>query len=1146
MGQLAISLLGPFTVTRRGQPVTRFGTDKTRALLAYLVMEADRAHRRAWLAGLLWPNFPEAAARHNLSQTLLMLRQALDAPAASPPFLLITRQTLRFNPDSDVTLDVTAFQAGLAVCQRVGPAQLSPHAARQVTQAAAHYQGEFLSDPWQVHSQAFEEWVLLTRVQLHLQAVELLDCLVQYHMHHGDFAPATAYARRQLDLEPLRETAHRQLMTALARDGRRPEALAHYAACTTLLARELGIVPAPETTALYEQLRAGGRGDEDRTPRPGSRPGTGPLTASPPFVGRTRELAQLDAALAAALRGQGQLRLVTGDAGSGKTALLRAFARRALAAHPALLLLNGAGNAYTGLGDPYWPFLEMLRQLSAEVPGAPFLVQPQAARLEAARPATHAALTAAAPGLLHWLGAAPETPPPHMSDLLTRALLAVAADRPLVLIVDDAQWADQESRNLLLHLGRRLTGQRLLLLGAARSDALAPRDPAANTTPQPLMTLYHELRRYLGAIQLDLAQAEGRPFINMLLDSEPNHLGEAFRETLYRRTAGHALFTTELLCALQARGDLIRDARGFWVAGERLAWDALPARVEGVIAARIGQLLPDWQTLLTVASVEGDEFTAAVVADVLGWSEAEVCRRCSGALARQHNLLVPLGVQPMGETGLARYRFRHLLFQQYCYAQLDAVEQARLHLRVGQTLETLYGARAPEISLALARHFELGGAWEQAVTYLLHAGQRATYLAATEEAVHLLTHGLTLMPPSPARQQQQADLHLALGNALLAKGWDVPEREQTLARAYALGQRAGDLGQVARSLVMLTNAPMGRGQLPQLAAIGQQLQTLAQDPHVIASESLTARLTLYVDYVWGSFYFCQGDLLATREYLTRVANAPDTTPDTLVEINLRVMSQVWLVYTLGLLGYLDQALACSQRTLATMRDLDYALLLQFALSIGQMGVYYLRREPRAMQATLAQLTALDADASLAVFQPWVMLFEGWLRAVVQHDADGLGLMQKAIQAWEDADSQGGVLLQYNLLIEGYLALGQADAALPPLDAMLDFIGATDFRAAEAEFVRLRGAALRALGQPEEAEACFQRALTMARAQSAKAWELRAALSLYRLRQAKGTPGALADARAQLAEVYAWFTEGFDTGDLQKAAALLAGIGTEAV
>lgn len=132
-----------------------------------------------------------------------------------------------------------------------------------------------------------------------------------------------------------------------------------------------------------------------------------------------------------------------------------------------------------------------------------------------------------------------------------------------------------------------------------------------------------------------------------------------------------------------------------------------------------------------------------------------------------------------------------------------------------------------------------------------------------------------------------------------------------------------------------------------------------------------------------------------------------------------------------------QALACSQQVLTTARDLKYALLLQFAFSLGRVGVHYLRREPRAMQAALHQLTALDAATNAVILQPWGALFTGWLRAIDQHDAGGLDAMLQAIQSLEAANSQQGILLQYNLLMDGYLALGQADAALARLDAMLD-------------------------------------------------------------------------------------------------------------
>ena len=225
--------------------------------------------------------------------------------------------------------------------------------------------------------------------------------------------------------------------------------------------------------------------------------------------------------------------------------------------------------------------------------------------------------------------------------------------------------------------------------------------------PDPLATLFNELQRYLGDIRIDLAQAEGQAFVDALLDSEPNRLGREFRETLCHHTGGHALFTTELLRGMQERGDLVCDEHGYWVEGTAISWQALPARVEGVIAERIDQLLPDWQAMLAVASVEGDEFTVQVLARTLDLDEAEVVRRMSGPLTRHHALVVPLGVQQVGPHSLGRYRFRHLLFQKYLYNRLDPVERAHLHLTVGHALEALYEGHAAEISLSLVRHFEL-------------------------------------------------------------------------------------------------------------------------------------------------------------------------------------------------------------------------------------------------------------------------------------------------------------------------------------------------------------------------------------------------------------------------------------------------------
>lgn len=789
MAHLEISLLGDFEVAVDGRPVTCFRTDKVRALLAYLVVEAERVHRRAMLSGLLWPDVPETTARHSLSQALFLLREALGCGrTAASPFLLATRQTLRFNLASDYVLDVAAFQAGMSMCAKGQPEHLSRANAQAMAQALEHYRGEFLCAPLRVNSQTFEEWRLLKRTQLHLLAVGALDCLVQYHERCGEFALAADYARWQIMLEPLREVGHRQYMYTLASDNRHTEALAHYADCRALLAQELGVEPDPETTALYEKIRAS-RLEGTSSPKTlqGKKPETVSMAPAPAFVGRKSEMSRLFDALALAMVGQGQAMFITGTVGSGKTALITAFSQRALAAHTNLLVINGSSNTYTGTGISYWPFMEMLRQLYGTTDSAAvyssYISRSQAKRLESIRPDILNAISKCCSSVLERFlsGEDLTDDQPALSQAglftqITQALHEVASRYPLVLVLDDLQWADQDSLNLLFHLGRRLAGQHILILGAFRPDVLDQGYSylgywRAQDTNQrhPLASLIRELQNRLGDIRIDLEQAEGQAFIDELLDSEQNHLGAEFRELFYQHTGGHALFATELLRGMRARGDLVRDAQGYWVASEDLEWHSLPVRVEAVIAERIEQLLPEWQDLLTVASVEGDEFTVQVVARVLDLPEAEVRRRLSGALTRHHHLVMPVGQKSTPvKSEITHYRFRHLLYRKYLYDQLDPVDAAQLHLSVGRVLEDLYAEHVSEISLCLARHFELGKELDKAVTYLLQAGQSATQMGSVDEALRLLSHGMNLLQgleKSPKRMQQETELQSAIRNA---------------------------------------------------------------------------------------------------------------------------------------------------------------------------------------------------------------------------------------------------------------------------------------------------------------------------------------------------------------------------------------------
>jgi DNA-binding SARP family transcriptional activator len=658
MMQLALSLLGPFEVTLDGAPAV-FATDRARALLAYLAVEADRPHRREVLADLLWPDRPESMARQNLSQSLLRLRRAIDDYHAHPPFLNITSKVIQFHASS-ADLDVAHFEASIqSAGKHHHPGREQCRACMQyLEQAVGLYRGDFLQGLNLAGSLPLEEWSVIKREQLHRDVMTAFHTLAEHYEARQAYDQAQHYVERQLALEPWREGAHRQLMRVLARSGRRSAALAQYRTCHQVLADELGVEPSAETTVLYEQIKNQQYGAS--APRLAEVPAPPPAGSifPPLFVGRERELQRLHGFLAQALAGQGQIALIAGEAGAGKTALAQEFARRAQMRHPELVVAHGTCNAQSGLGDPYLPFREALSLLGGNVQG------PWAAEA------------------LNGNGSFQQ---------YETLLQSVAARRPLMLLLHGLHWADTPSLSLLFYLARRVTRSRILLVATYR-----PEDVAVGWTngADSLQEVLGELKREFGDVEVDLGRAtrdEGRAFIDALLDAEPNQLDEGFRQAFWRLTGGHPLFTVELLREMQQCGDLRLDEAGRWIEGPALDWHRLPARVEGVIERRLGRLAPELRQALRVASVEGEQFTAEVVARVQGMHEGSLIRMLSAQGVRQHHLLAPPSLGRLGSRLLSRYRFRHPLFQRYLYRGLDEAERLLLHREVSRALTSVCG-----------------------------------------------------------------------------------------------------------------------------------------------------------------------------------------------------------------------------------------------------------------------------------------------------------------------------------------------------------------------------------------------------------------------------------------------------------------------
>ncbi|MGD2050690.1 MAG: BTAD domain-containing putative transcriptional regulator, partial [Chloroflexota bacterium] len=275
MAGLSILLLGPFQVILDGHLVTGFESNKVRALLAYLAAEAERPHARETLAGLLWPDYTQRSALNNLRSALANLRLAIGDRQTQPPFLLISRTTLQFNTSSDYSLDIAGLQ------------DLPARSIDQLERAVAAYRGNFLEGFSLGDSPPFEEWLLYKREQINRQLLDALQLLAAHYESCGDYQRSIEHARRALELEPWHEEAHRQLMRALTFSGQRSSALAQYETCSRLLMQELGVVPARETTALVESIRADtlkpisiGRQGEQEIPKVEP-----PFPGAPPFKG---------------------------------------------------------------------------------------------------------------------------------------------------------------------------------------------------------------------------------------------------------------------------------------------------------------------------------------------------------------------------------------------------------------------------------------------------------------------------------------------------------------------------------------------------------------------------------------------------------------------------------------------------------------------------------------------------------------------------------------------------------------------------------------------------------------------------------------------------------------------------------------------
>jgi len=974
------------------------------------------------------------------------------------------------------------------------------------------------------------------------------------------------------------------LMRAHAGQGNQGMVEAAYQRCVEALKGELSLEPSSETRQLYEQLIR-----RELMSRVGSvrsflvdHPGQEPAFLSseephpverPIFVARERELAKLGVFLDSALSGKGHIIFVTGEAGSGKSALVREFAHRAQEAHANLTVASGNCNANTGIGDPYLPFREILALLTGDVQArwaAGAISRDHALRLWNTLPLTVQALLDAGPDLIdtfipgkalveraagyasgkvNWLtrldelvgrktnypmGSSPQQS--DISDQFTKVLQSLALQAPLVLVFDDLQWADLGSISLLFHLGRRLTTNRILIVGVYRPEEVAlGRDGARH----PLEQVVNELQREFGDMIVNVDQAKAREFVEALLDSELNSLGAPFQEMLFRQTHGHPLFTIELLRGMQERGDLVRIQDEEWVEGAALDWERLPARVEAVVAERISRLAQPLRATLRVASVEGEMFTAEVVARVLGIDERQTVQRLSRELDSKHRLVSAQAIDRIGSQRVSRYRFQHHLFQKYLYDSMDEVERAYLHEDVGNALEEIYANHTREIaSIApqLAHQFMKAGITDKAIRYLLQAGEEAVRLSAYQEAIPHLARGRDLLislSNSPERAQQELAFQLTLGLAWQgARGTQSTEMREAYIRARELCQQIGETSQLCQVLGELSLYHYVRAEHKIARELGEEALVQAQhdeDPLLIVMGH----------WYLGIVLFSLGEYLLALTHLKQVISSYDPQRDHQLFVFLRgsdvgVSAIAYAACCLWCLGYPDQALQHSQQALTLARELDHPFSLADVLCYGGCLFNAMRRDAPALKKYADELERLSQEK----VEPWSgegIRYRGEALVMMGQIQEGIRQMRQGMATVQSKGERCYMAGTLRTLAKALAEMGHPEQGMTTLAEAFNLVEETDERHWDAELHQVQAELLLMQENEAEAEASFQIAIQVARRQSAKSWELRAATGLARLWRSQGKTG---QARQVLTEIYDWFTEGFDTPDLIEAKALL--------
>lgn len=853
------------------------------------------------------------------------------------------------------------------------------------------------------------------------------------------------------------------------------------------------------------------------------------------FVGRGHELASLQKLIDKAAKQHTVLSFITGEAGSGKTTLLNEFKNIAQRKYDKLVAVKGKFNPETGLSDPYAAFVEILLKLTCEIDIQAVLSGDATlkASMDEAKNLAIVTLTTYAPDLVGTIipssslqkllredNAQAQSWYNPLKNLLQTEkteqkidkailfqqfsdFLAAFSTRYLLLMAfEDIQWADEASIELFIHLTRVLEHSPLLITGTYRPEDIRMTDGNQQSGFDKLINTIKQNRKAVWIDLDNISNEERLNFTTALVDAFPNQLPVRFKEKLFNHTLGNPLFITELLLDLQERGCLFVNERGLLTEGMELDWSILPRALEDVIEQRIGQLSEDLRNILTVASVEGNNFTVQVIAHIQEINERELVIKLSRELDKHHRLVKETGAQRINKKVLSNFSFSNLMYQQFLYDELTQGEKFNLHSQVAGILEALYADNTERIAAQLARHYDLAGETEKAISYLSMVGKRALRLSAYDAAQTHLSRAIELIADLPAgieRDKLELDLQLPLSAAIkVTRGWASAEVIEVYNKARLLCRRTDNHVQLAPVLYGLWAVQLVLLQLDNALGIAEECMELGK-------QSGDDDLTLQGYLAMGNTFFWTGKPESCYQMMQLALELykPENLELHLVRYGQdpRIMGLTFCLLSSGILGKIKEASRLETEIIELSDKLEHPFSRAIALQAVAWHQYHLNNI-NLVRTYAGELVNISKENGFLFYHALGLMFEGWAMAMGDNINEGLATFENGLEFWKKAT--GNELFLHSLYsiikTEIYIKAGRADECNKFINKALEISKKHQEKCYESILYFFAGYLIenQSPGLDMAAKSCYENALAIAAKQRALLFELRAGLSVSKI------------------------------------------------